>query len=123
MSPSRMPMLMRAAAGAVLGAIVASAALAILTLQDPSLILDFRTDLPRSVTSGFYPVERNGDESFVWTAPMATLVFRGLDRDTAWRCTMRLRGARPAGSPVPEIAIAVDGVARLTKTAEGAYES
>lgn len=100
----------RAAAGAVFGAFVASAALAVFTFFDPSVVLDFDADLPRAVTSGFYPVERTADDTFAWTTPLATITLRGLDRDQAWRCTARLRGARPAGVPEAVLVVGVDGV-------------
>lgn len=115
-------MLSRAAAGAVFGAFVAAAALAIYSFFDPSVVLDFDADLPRSVTSGFHQVERTTDDTFVWTSPLATLTLRGLDRDAAWRCTARLRGARPAGTPRAVLAFAVDGVTTLTHSPGSGYE-
>ena len=95
---------------ALAGACAAVAALAALTLHDPSIVIDMNVDLPRAVTSGFYPGERTSDETFVWTTPRATLTLRGIDRREEWVCTTRLRGARPAGVAPAQLAVGVDGV-------------
>ena len=67
-------------------------------------------DLPRAVTSGFYPVERTKDATFVWTSPLATVTLRGIDRSNEWSCRTRLRAARPAEIPPAHVLIGVDGV-------------
>jgi hypothetical protein len=68
-----------------------------------------------------YPVERSPQESFAWTASSATITLRGVDRDTPWRCTVRMRGARPAGLPEPEAAIGIDGITMRTESAGAEY--
>lgn len=67
-------------------------------------------DLPRSVTAGIYPVERGGELTFAWSHPVATISLRALDRRPGWTCAVVARGARPAGTPQPEMIIGVDGV-------------
>lgn len=106
--------LTRTLLAALAGACAALAALAAFTLQQPSIVLDMDVDVPRPVTSGFYPVERTGDETFAWTTPLATITLRGIDRDVAWQCTTRLRGARPADVPRAQVSIGVDGVTLAT---------
>jgi hypothetical protein len=114
-------MITRAAAGALLGALLASAALALFTRVDPSVVLDFDADLPRQVTSGFYSVERTTAETFVWTTGQATINLRGLDRDLPWQCVVRLRGARAADLPQPDTSLAIDGITLRTLTPGDAY--
>lgn len=77
-------------------------------------------DLPRSIASGVYPVERSGELSFAWSHPLATITLRSFDRSVAWTCTVSLRGARPGGVPQAEAIVGVDGVtaARATLTNE-----
>jgi hypothetical protein len=116
-------MFARAAVGAILGAILAPAALAILTAFNPSVAFEFDADLPRTVTSGFYPVERTPDQSFAWTSPLATVTLRGIDRSAAWRCAIEMRGSRPAGSPPATVLLGADGVTRLTHAPGAGYET
>ena len=78
--------LTRTLLAALAGACAALAALAAFTLYQPAIVLDMDVDLPRAVTSGFYPVERTKDETFVWTTPLATVTLRGIDRDAEWVC-------------------------------------
>lgn len=115
-------MITRAAAGALLGAILASAALVLFTRLDPSVRLDFDSDLPRQVTSGFHPVERSPSETFVWTTQQATVNLRGLDRDTAWQCVVRLRAARPATAAPADVAMGVDGLTVRRHRPDDAWE-
>ncbi|MBA3638687.1 MAG: hypothetical protein M3541_17480 [Acidobacteriota bacterium] len=114
--------LTRTLLGSLAGACAALAALAAFTLSEPAVVIDMDVDLPRAVTSGFYPVERTKDETFVWTMPLATMTLRGLDRDVEWSCRARLRGARPKDVPPAQVAIGVDGVTVQTHTAGDVYE-
>jgi len=114
--------LTRTLLGSLAGACAALAALAAFTLSQPAVVIDMDVDLPRAVTSGFYPVERTKDETFVWTMPLATMTLRGLDRDVEWSCRARLRGARPKDVPPAQVAIGVDGVTVQTHTAGDVYE-
>lgn len=81
------------------------------------MALEMADDLPRSVTSGIYPVERAGELTFAWSHPLATITLRSLDRSTDWRCSIVARGARPAGVPHPDVTVGVDGVTAATQTA------
>ena len=104
------------------GACAALAALAALTYLQPSIVLDMDVDPPRAVASGFYPVERTKDETFVWTTPLATVTLRGIDRDVEWMCSVRMRGARPADVSPGQFAIGADGATVASGTLGGAYE-
>ena len=93
-----------------LGAIgAAAAALALLVAYDvsPGLVLEMDRDTPQ-ITSGFYPVEREGDRTFAWTAPRAFIRLQGLDRRAAWQCVVKLRGARPPTDPQPLVDVSID---------------
>lgn len=114
--------LTRTLLGSLSGASAALAAVAAVTLYQPAVVIDMDVDLPRAVTSGFYPVERTKDETFVWTMPLATMTLRGLDRDVEWSCTARLRGARPKDVPPAQVVIGVDGATVQTHTAGDVYE-
>ena len=107
--------------GAVIGALVASAALTVATFVNPSILIDFDADLPRPIASGFYPAERTTQETFAWTAALATITLRDIDREVPWSCVIRMRGARPAGLPEPEAALGVDGITVRTEPAGPAY--
>ena len=114
-------LLPRALALAVVGGLTAAVALGLAYRSHSDLTWEMDRDQP-DVTSGFYPVERHGDETFAWTSPQATLVLRGLDRRVPWRCTVRLRGARPSSIEQPAFQVAADGVTLVSRTATNAYE-
>jgi hypothetical protein len=78
-------------------------------------------DLPR-ITSGFYPVERQGDQTFAWTSSRAVLSLRGLDRTIPWQCAVRLRGARPALNSQPVVDLGVDEVRSASYQATNDYQ-
>ncbi|HVL68729.1 MAG TPA: hypothetical protein VM364_15810 [Vicinamibacterales bacterium] len=109
--------------GALTGAAAAAAALLLLTFSSPRILLDMDRDLPRPLTSGFYPVEWNGDETFAWTAPRANVTLRDVDRRVEWRCGVRLRGARPPEVPRAHLALAVDGRAVQSLEVGNEYET
>jgi hypothetical protein len=114
--------LIRAIPGAVLGAAAAAAALLAFTLLDPAIAFDMDRDVQRPLASGLYPVEVAGDDTYAWTSPLTTFTLRDLSRRSAWRCVVRLRGARPPGVPQPEVVVAIDGVALATRTGGPHYE-
>lgn len=114
--------MVRAVLGAFLGALAAAATLVAITTSAPRIALEMGQDLPRSVASGFYSAERHGDETFAWTSPLATLRLRQLDRQSAWRCDVRMRGARPAGTPPAQVTVAVDGISVARRTLGPEYE-
>jgi hypothetical protein len=103
----------RALAAALIGAIVGPACLILAYLWHPEVAFEMDRAMP-SFASGFYPVERAKDETFVWTAERAELTLAGLDRRVPWNCVVRFRGARPPNLPQPQLGIAVDG--RLVTT-------
>src|SRR5688500_13475791 len=80
------------------------------------------SDVQRPLASGLYPVEVAGDDTYAWTSPLTTFTLRDLSRRSAWRCVVRLRGARPPGVPQPEVVVAIDGVALATRTGGPHYE-
>ena len=108
---------LRAVVGALIGALIASAALTLATLLDPSILIDFDSDLPRPIASGFYGSESTPQETYAWTAALATVTFRGIDRRVAWRCSIRMRGAHPADLPQPAAALGIDGITVRTEPA------
>ena len=103
--------------GALIGALIASAALTLATLLDPSILIDFDSDLPRPIASGFYGSESTPQETYAWTAALATVTFRGIDRRVVWRCSIRMRGAHPADLPQPAAALGIDGITVRTEPA------
>lgn len=114
--------MIRAILGALTGAAAAAAALLLFTLFDPAIALEMNRDVSRPLASGLYPVEEYGDDTYAWTRPLATFNFREIDRRSAWRCTVRIRGARPAGVPPPEVLLGVDGLTARTHSAGPHYE-
>jgi hypothetical protein len=107
--------------GAVIGALAAFIALTLSTRFNPAILIDFDADLPRPVASGFYDVERNTQETYAWTSALATITLRGIDRAVPWTCTIRMRGARPAGLPEPEAALGIDGITVRTEPGRPDY--
>jgi len=99
----------RAIAAALLGALAGAACLVVVHAWNPAIIFEMDRALPAFVT-GFYPLERNGQETFVWTAERAEVTLAGLDRRVPWTCSVRFRGARAPQDPQPELVLALDGV-------------
>jgi hypothetical protein len=114
-------LLPRTLALAVVGGLTAALFVGLAYRSHPDLAWEMDRDQP-AVTSGFYPVERHGDETFAWTSPQATLVLRALDRRVPWHCTIRLRGARPSSIEQPAVQVAMDGVTLFSRTATNSYE-
>ena len=114
--------MIRAILGAVLGAAAAAAALLAFTFLDPAVAFDMDRDVQRPLASGLYPAEVAGDGTYAWTSPLTTFTLRDLSRRSAWRCVIRLRGARPPGIPEPEVVVAVDGIALARRAAGPHYE-
>ena len=100
--------LLRAAAASALGALAGAVLLTLAHQRLPRIDIGF-TGLVPGVLRGFYTPERTGDRSFAWTTAEASVALDGLDRRAAWRCTVRVRGARAPGIPQPAIAITADG--------------
>jgi len=109
----------RALATALVGGLAGGACLVLAFARHPALTLEMDRDLPR-LTSGFYPVENQG-ETFAWTSARAALRLPGLDRRSPWLCSVRLRGARPAPLPQPIVDIGGDGVTLARHAATNEY--
>jgi len=105
----------RAAAAAMLGALVGAAWAALFYAWHPAFTIDFDRDLPRAV-SGIHGPER--DEAtgltFAWTSDSAVVRLPGLDRHLEWIATLRVRGGRAAPARNPALVVLADGVAIAT---------
>ena len=110
-----------AALAAALGALVGAAGLALAYRASPAVTLPLDRAAPRVLT-GFHGLERSGDLTFAWTGPTATVRLPGVDRGVAWRCAVRLRGARAPGVTQPTVSIDVDGVPAARVTASNVFE-
>jgi hypothetical protein len=100
----------RAAAAAILAALLGAAWVALFYAWHPALVIELDRDLPRNV-SGLYPVERDDASglTFAWMGDEAVLRLPGLDRGVGWTLDLRMRGGRPADDN-PDVAVVVDGV-------------
>lgn len=101
----------RAAAAAVLGALVGAAWVALFYAWHPAFTIEFDRDFPRNV-SGIYGPERDGATglTFAWTSDDAVVRLPGLDRRVPWTLTVRARGGRPAPAANPVLVLAADGI-------------
>src|SRR5690606_6411616 len=70
-------------------------------------------DLP-AFASGFHPIERDGERTFVWTSGRAVVRLAGVDRRTDWTCTVHVRGARGPEQPMPSLTLVADDGERRT---------
>jgi hypothetical protein len=114
--------LVRAAAAALLGAVLAAAWLLFFYAARPSLRIEFDVTPPDQVT-GIYTAEFDpaSELTFVWTAEVLTIRLPGLDRQTGWTFEMRARAARPDPATNPELAIFADGSPLLTTPASSGF--
>jgi hypothetical protein len=115
------PLVVRAIAAAVGGALTAAIALIVAFNRHPELTFEMDRDLPRAA-SGFYPVERVGQETFAWTSARAELALARFNRAAAWRCAASVRGGRPPGVSLPTVELEVDGVALVRRTVTNEYQ-
>lgn len=101
----------RAAAAAMLAALLGAAWVALFYAWHPALSVEFDRDVPRNL-SGVYSPERDEASglSFAWTGPDVVLRLPGLDRGRSWTLDLRVRGGRPAPEDNPDITILADGV-------------
>lgn len=111
-------MLIAALAGALAGAGGLSAAY----MRRPGFAHDMDRDMPRRVASGFFPVEQFGDTTFAWTSRRADVRLAGLDRTTAWACSVRVRGGRSDPGTQPTVDFAIDGISVATSTASNEFQ-
>jgi hypothetical protein len=112
----------RALAGAVLGALAGAPALALLFALDPGVTIDMYRDLPRGVATGFYPVERAGEQPYAWTGRSAGVRFAGMRRSAPWECVVRFRGGRADVASLPDVEVAIDGIVAGRRVATNDYE-
>ncbi|HWJ56878.1 MAG TPA: hypothetical protein VNR90_11660, partial [Vicinamibacterales bacterium] len=106
----------RAVAAAFIAALIGAACSALFYAWHPAFAIEFDRDLPRTV-SGIYGPERDSatGRTFAWMGQDAVIRLPGLDRRADWTLSLRLRGARAAPTPDPEITILVDGVSLETR--------
>jgi hypothetical protein len=106
----------RAAAAAILGALVGAAWAAVLYAWHPAFTIEFDRDVPRNV-SGIYGPERDPatGRTFAWTGEDALVRLPGLDRRVQWTLSLRVRGGRTLPAANPAIAILADGVTLETR--------
>ena len=114
-------LVVRAIAAALGGALTAAIALSVAFNQHPDLTFEMDRDLPRAA-SGFYPVERVGQETFAWTSARAEIALARFERASAWRCAASVRGGRPPGVSLPTVELEVDGVALVRRTVTNEYQ-
>jgi hypothetical protein len=98
----------RAVLAAVVGGLAAALSLVAAYFLHPGLTFEMDRPLPPFI-SGMYGNERDAQGSFAWTSGEVTAAIAGLDRQVAWSCTIRFRGARPDGEPAPILTVEVDG--------------
>jgi len=93
---------------AVVGALAAALSLVAAYIIHPGLIFEMDRPLP-SFIQGMYGAERDAQGTFTWTSGHVIADIPGLDRQVGWSCTIRFRGSRAAGEPVPVLDVQVDG--------------
>lgn len=98
----------RAMLAAVVGALAAALSLIAAYIIHPGLIFEMDRPLP-SFIQGMYGAERDAQGTFTWTSGHVIADIPGLDRQVGWSCTIRFRGARPPGDPMPVLDVMVDG--------------
>jgi hypothetical protein len=111
----------RALGTALVGAVAGVASLVAVFASNPTLTLNM--DHERlAILTGFSEPEMDGATTFAWTKGRADVALADLNRASPWRCTVRLRGARPPGIAQPTVDLAVDGVTVATVTATNEYQ-
>jgi hypothetical protein len=113
----------RAAAAALLAALLGAAWVALFYAWHPALAIEFDRDLPRNV-SGVYTPERDEASglTFAWSGADAVVRLPGLDRGKNWTLDLRVRGGRPVPDDNPDITIVADGVTLSTHRTSQQFE-
>ena len=103
--------MIRAAAAALLGAMIAAVWLPIFYTAAGPLRVDFGVRPPPGTVRGFYGTERDAAAgvTFAWTGQEAGLALPHLDRRMPWTVTLRARSLR-GGPDAPTLTFYVDGV-------------
>lgn len=105
----------RALAMGAIGALAGAVSLVVAYASGPGIAIDTSRDLPPAVR-GLYPPERDpAGLSFAWSRGRVDITLPGLDRRASWRFIARLRGARADVRTLPDIIVAIDGVAVYTE--------
>lgn len=112
----------RTIVAACAGALLSALALVTGHLCAPGITWEMARPLPRS-TTGVYPIEVAGEESFAWTSGRAVVRLPGLDRRAPWSCELRFRAGRPPGPPRPTLTVNLDGVDVASRASGDNYES
>jgi len=114
--------MLRGLAVALFGALAGPAFLVLLYAVAPAATFDMDYRVPPNAT-GFYPAEADGPTTFAWTSRRADISFAGLDRRSAWPCSIRFRGARPTPAlPQPDLFVGVDGVTLAVRHATNEFQ-
>jgi hypothetical protein len=114
----------RALTTAAIGAALGAVCVLIVYARSPGIVIDFDRPVPRSLATGFFPVERAPDGlTFAWTADVAAIRLRELDRRPAWNVCVRMRGSRPDPATVPEVSLAIDNDVVRTDRISNDFES
>lgn len=111
----------RVVAAALVGAVAGPACLILAHSWSPEVSFGLLRDLP-PIATGFYPVERSGHESWVWTGDRAEITLAGLDRRWTWSCVVGLRGGRADPAAQPDVELALDGVRAAIRRATDDYQ-
>ncbi len=110
----------RAVAAALFGALIGPVCLIVLYATHADA--GFGVGRLPATSSGFYPIERNGDRYLVWMSRRGDITLAGLDRRSAWSCSVRFRGARPGTLPQPDVSLAIDGVILGARSATNDFQ-
>jgi hypothetical protein len=112
----------RAAAAAFIGALAGAVCLIVAYGVRPEFALELDRDPPPNVT-GFYGVERSGEDTLAWTPDRVDVALAGLDRRSAWSCSIRFRGARPdPAMEQPYLQVVLDGAIMAARRATNEFQ-
>jgi hypothetical protein len=114
----------RAVAVGLLAAFAGVTWLALFYVRFSTLRFDLDVTPPGRLVQGLYPVEREPatDRTFAWTGETMTIALPDLDRQADWTMDLRVRAARSAGIPNPELTFYIDGVQVMTRPSTLEYE-
>ena len=112
---------LRAWAAVLFGALAFAVCLIVTHARQSTIVIKMDAELS-GLGRGLYPVERGENYTFAWTHPRAEFSVPGLDRRMDWRWTSRMVVSRPAGVPLPNVRIAVDGIAAAERTITRDFE-
>lgn len=114
---------LRAAAAAIFGALLAAAWLAVWYATHAAIAIELDSDPPRLV-SGLYPIERDEQTqlTFAWMRQDVTARVPGLDRRVDWTLGLRIRGARPVAADNPRLEVFADGASVGGRQLSAAFE-